>query len=219
MKLPSASAALEPSELRGFVSRVLDGDAEPDCAERLCAHWRDDPSARAAWHEYHLIGDVMRSQDLCTDPARDAAFLGRLRERLATEAPIVAPNLVTDLRPRAGVTAGRLRSMRWMAPAAVAAGFVVVAGVLIVARTTSGDPAAAPMLASQGATGSTTAPTLRVAAPVAETLTSMEQVDARLIRDARIDSYLQAHRDMRVSPVAASPGGALRNVDVMLAPR
>ena len=34
---------------------------------------------RSTWHAYHLIGDVLRSDDLARPPARDAAFLAALR--------------------------------------------------------------------------------------------------------------------------------------------
>ncbi|HZF79889.1 MAG TPA: sigma-E factor negative regulatory protein, partial [Rubrivivax sp.] len=44
------------------LSALVDGD--PQSVEAACDLWRDDPQARRAWHTYHLIGDVMRSEDL-----------------------------------------------------------------------------------------------------------------------------------------------------------
>jgi sigma-E factor negative regulatory protein RseA len=65
---------------------------------------------------------VLRSDDLATPPARDAAFLCALRPRLAAEPVVLAPE-----PPR------RARSGRWtwMAPPTVAAGFVLVTGALL----------------------------------------------------------------------------------------
>lgn len=226
MKLPSTHPDAGPhgssEDARSLLSRVLDGDGTSACAEQACSHWRDEPELRATWHEYHLIGDALRSRDLCVDPARDSAFLERLRGRLAEEPAIVAPNLVSAA---AAPVASMARGRRWLAPAAVAAGFVVVAGVLVVVRTASPDATAPVMAGGSGlAPGASTAarpPTVMVGGPAlsAADAPSLESIDAKVIRDARIDSYLQAHREMRINPVAAAPGGTLRNVDVMLAPR
>ncbi len=40
--------------------------------------------------------------------------------------------------------------------------------------------------------------------------------DAAMMRDAEIDRYFRAHRGMAVSPAAAMPGGAPRNVDTIV---
>ncbi|MBU6260953.1 MAG: sigma-E factor negative regulatory protein, partial [Burkholderiales bacterium] len=121
MKPEPVSPASEPVDPRIWVSALVDGEA--DALDPVCAVWRDSAEARGAWHAYHLIGDVMRSDDLAADPARDARFLAGLRERLAGEPVVLAP-------PR--------RRQVWLVPAAVAAGFVAVAGVLVVARMGGG---------------------------------------------------------------------------------
>ena len=45
--------------------RRLDGDS----LALRCADWAADPEARQAWHTYHLIGDVLRSDDLASPAA------------------------------------------------------------------------------------------------------------------------------------------------------
>ncbi|MFA6262799.1 MAG: RseA family anti-sigma factor, partial [Bacteroidia bacterium] len=76
MNAPSPSSESTPAdERRAMLSALADGEA---AAEPGCALWRDDAQARATWHAYHLIGDVMRSEDLAVRPARDAAFLAAL---------------------------------------------------------------------------------------------------------------------------------------------
>ena len=190
---PPGPSAADPREL---LSRLADGDCDGRVTPAACAHWESDAGLRQTWHRYHLIGDVLRSDDLSQAPARDADFLAELRRRLATEPAIVAP------LPAAART-GRLQ--RWATPAAVAAGFVAVAGLVVVMRAQQATPAAGavPVLASAGAVAPAGGPA----------------VDAAMIRDARLDIYLQAHRDMRVNAAAAMPGGGLRNVDLLLAPR
>src|SRR5688572_14499694 len=108
------------------LSALMDG--ELDAAESACARWRDDPELRSRWHAYHLIGDVLRSEELASSRGRDAKFLSDLRLRLADEPVVLAPEAAA--RPR--------RS--WMAPAAVAAGFAAVAGVLVVAQMSGSLP-------------------------------------------------------------------------------
>jgi sigma-E factor negative regulatory protein RseA len=190
---------------RSRLSAAMDGEREP--LDQACRAWRDDADARATWHAYHLIGDVMRSGELATAPPRDAAFLAALRERLAVEPVVLAPAQVAP----AAVPA-RARSA-WLVPAAAAAGFVVVAGVLVVSRLSG--PAAdggAPVLA--GASGPS-AGVLRVSnvAPAAP----LTVVTGAVIRDPRLDEYLRAHQAARGGFVATVPGSSLRQVDAQLA--
>jgi sigma-E factor negative regulatory protein RseA len=40
-----------------------------------------------------------------------------------------------------------------------------------------------------------------------------------VIRDAHLDAYLRAHRDMRGGSAAALPGGAMRGIETVSVPR
>jgi sigma-E factor negative regulatory protein RseA len=196
-RAPGPTSGVLPADPRELLSRLADGDCDGHVTPAACAHWERDAEVRQTWHRYHLIGDVLRSEDLCQSPARDAEFLAGLRQRLAAEPAIVAPLPAQERAER-----GR----RWVAPAAaMAAGFVAVAGLVVVMRTQQASSPAepAPMLASNSAAA----------------VTSARVADAEFVRDARLDVYLQAHRDMRVNAAAAMPGGGLRNVDLLLAPR
>lgn len=202
-------AANLPSH-RAALSALMDGDA--DASDEACRAWRGRPDARADWHVYHLIGDALRSDEHRCDAAHDARFLGSLRERLSTEAVPLAP-----MAPAAEVARAR-RAPRWMAPMAVAAGFVAVAGVLGVTRISlpGGAPADASGLARApspvdvqpvglGARGA--------AAPAASALVPAAELGP-LIRDAELDRYLAAHRQYANSATLAVPGGAVRNASV-----
>ena len=171
------------------LSALMDGEAAE--SEQACQAWRDDANARADWHAYHLIGELMRSDDLRCAPQHDARFLGRLRERLAAE-PVV-------LAPAASVAPARQSTWRraWAAPMAVAAGFVAVAGVLVVTRV------AAPNGAVQDRSA------LATPAPVG--LAGLPGSDTRLIRSAELDRYLAAHRQYSNTSALAVPGGSVRN--------
>ena len=83
------SAADAGGEPGAWLSALADGDAQ--ALERACSHWREDHQARKTWHVYHVIGDVMRSEELARPAARDAAFVASLRTRLAAEPVVLAP--------------------------------------------------------------------------------------------------------------------------------
>jgi sigma-E factor negative regulatory protein RseA len=94
-------------------------------------------------------------------------------------------------------------------PAAAAAGFVAVAGVLVVMRLgTPGAPVPAAVMAGASAAGLTA---------VSSAVRSAEQPpqEPAFIRDPRLDEYLRAHQSARGGVAAASPGGTLRRVDVV----
>ena len=179
-----------------WLSAFVDGDRS--ALQRACGAWREESSVRATWHTYHLIGDVLRSDELASSPARDAAFLAKLRTRLADEPVQFAPP------PR--------RRPIWALPAAAAAGFVVVAGVLIVARVPfSGSAPAGPLLALRAPSS---APGITLTSN--QTLPSRPIViGARMIRDERLDSYLRAHREALGGPFMAAPGGVPRNLETL----
>ncbi|HRI18437.1 MAG TPA: RseA family anti-sigma factor, partial [Burkholderiaceae bacterium] len=81
---------------------LVDGECDASALGGACAQWRTDASLRASWHAYHLIGDVMRSDELASDAGRDAAFVRSLRERLAQEPVILAPSPAGDPAPERG---------------------------------------------------------------------------------------------------------------------
>lgn len=202
---PASTEDSSGDDRRGSLSAAADG--QTDALGTACLAWRNDAGARATWHAYHLIGDVLRSRELATLPERDAAFLGRLRERLANEPVVLAPAPAASppVRPQAW---GRL------IPAAVAAGFVVVAGVLVVSRVS------APV-APQGPETLAEAPSARGVTPVSNRAALASsgqpaQAGTPLIRDARLDEFLRAHQAARGGMAVAVPGSALRRVDDQL---
>jgi sigma-E factor negative regulatory protein RseA len=174
-----------PDARRQQLSALMDGDLDAGDAAGACQLWRQDAQSRSDWHAYHLIGDVLRSEDLASPPGRDAAFLQALRQRLADEpvplapAPLQAPVPMPVPQVANGVIAGgRRRARHWlMAPAAVAAGFMAVAGVMVVTRVMSPVPEAQPVLAGAGSLPAAGA-------------------SAVLVRSAQLDRYLSAHRTL-----------------------
>lgn len=193
------------------LSALADGELDDVGAARVCARWRADAPAQATWHAYHLIGDVLRSEDLASSPGRDRACLARLRERLVNEPVILAP-ASTRVPTREHASAPRLGrgSWGWGTGAAVAAGFAAVAGVLFMLRGPTEEPGApAASLAradGQSAIAALPAGVARTADPEPSALLA----DGKLIRDSRLDRYLEAHKGFSGSSALGVPSTFLR---------
>ncbi|HET8871248.1 MAG TPA: sigma-E factor negative regulatory protein [Aquabacterium sp.] len=114
---------------REALSALADGEATTSDIGRACAAWKDDVRAKQAWQTYHLIGDVMRSDDLAKG-AGSADFLNKFRERLAQEPVVLAPSR-SQATPEVVVTPAALKRRAWSGPFAVAAGFMLVVGAVV----------------------------------------------------------------------------------------
>lgn len=196
-----------------WLSALADGELEASEVAQACAQWREDPDARARWHGYQLIGDVLRSEDLASTSAHDSAFLQALRQRLDAEPVVLAPAPLVDpadgvaavsSAPQIRAVAGRRRA--WFMPSAVAAtvAAVVVGGALTIRQPSDTAPAtlagAAPQ-AVPAAFDPSAEPTLTVA-------------NGRLIRDARLDRYLAAHQQWSGGSVVGGHAAYLRQASV-----
>jgi sigma-E factor negative regulatory protein RseA len=193
---------LSPDLQRAALSALMDGDNS--ATDEACRAWRGDASARADWHAYHLIGDLMRSDEHRADEAGDARFLTAVRTRLAAEPVVLAPT------PAAKTPLPRARNARrWLAPTAVAAGFVAVAGALMVTRVATPESATTPVVAE--ATTPLRGPVATSVASPAGPVPQVAVEAAAMIRSAELDRYLAAHRQYANGATQVVPGGAVRN--------
>ena len=185
---------------RAALSALMDGDHS--ASDEACRAWRGGAASRADWHTYHLIGDLMRSDEHRADDARDVLFLAAVRARLAAEPVVLAPSPAAAMPAPANALVRARRARRWMAPTAVAAGFVAVAGALMVTRVSAPDSA------------TTTVAGGVLASPVASPVLAASQAGveaATMIRSAELDRYLEAHRQYANGATQVAPGGAVRN--------
>jgi sigma-E factor negative regulatory protein RseA len=200
------------SSSRRILSALADGDATDSESARAFQAWREDDDARATWHAYQLIGDVMRSDDLAAEPAADQAFLVALRARLATEPVVLAPQVSTEevaARPHSAVANARSGAWtrgRWQAPLAMAAGFLAVIGGINIVRPFGH---AGPTLAL--ATGAAPASSAATVAGNGIVATSVQaKADAE-----QLAPYLAAHRQSTMNGAFQMPGGDIRNVSLV----
>lgn len=191
------------------LSALVDGEADAGTAASLSARWRDEAALRERWHSYQLIGDVLRSEELAGRGC-DAAFLQRLRTQLDREPVVLAPRAdrvaeeSAAALPRQRAAGGGLR--RWATPAAVAAGFLAVIGSLAVTRL-PGPQADAPQLAQVPVVPAEAPQRVVLSAPADQ----VEPASGVLIRDARLDQYLAAHKQFGGSSALSVPSGFLRS--------
>ena len=223
MKEHDAADATDSCRL---ICALADGEADAADLGRGCELWATDVTARERWHAYHLIGDVLRSQDLAHRPQHDQDFLRRLSARLQAEPVLLAPSPL-----RSGPGPAR---RAWALPAALAAGVMALATTVGLWSTNQGD-AAAPKLALAPAavpaphagppnaplavppTAALAAPPnapLMVAAPAPSATAVAEAipVGGRVLRDAQLDRYLRAHRDYAAALPGSLPGGSGRSM-------
>ena len=186
-----------------------------------CAAWASDAALRADWHAWHLIGDVLRSEDLASDPApRSTLFAPRSRSRLQAEPVVLAPApALADAAGRRFDARRRARG-RWTAAGAVAAGFVLVVGTFAsfapASRRRRADrPGAdAPRVDHRSPVAAAPDPARRrPRQPVAIV------ADGKIIRDAQLERYLEAHKQFAGTSALGVPSAFLRSATVDSAAR
>lgn len=188
-----------------LISALADGQLANDDFAQALAVCEADVQAVESWHAWHLIGDVLRSPEL-TAHAADTQFVARLRSRLSKEE-------ASSAVPGAPASALPVEVSPWSAPAAerpeaandavfpwkLVAGFASVAAVAAIAWGAGNSllaPATTPQLARSEPAGS-------------QVLVASEQ--GPIVRDARMQELLAAHKQFGGTSALQVPSGFLRN--------
>ena len=166
------------------ISALMDGEVAAHEVSSAVELAKDGEGA-AHWREYQLIGDVLRSEDLLNTRSSED-FLSRFSAKLDAEphllVPAVAQRAKTQERHRFLVSPAWVR--RIMPTTAVAAAVAAVSWVVV------------PQLRgpADGADGSPALVAKATQAASAQALTVAATDNTPMIRDARLDEYLSAHR-------------------------
>ena len=197
---------------RETVSALMDGQLRGAEASAALQMMTSD-EAHDCWQVYHLVGDVLRSADLAAC-GHDRAFVARLSARLQQEAPPIAvlpapnPVQVRDVaQPAANDGVLRWKMVAGLASfAAVAAiGWGVLGGIGPQLGTGA-------QLAQSGPTAPTQIVTLAAPVPVAVASGAVEaDASTVMLRDARLDELLAAHRQTSGASALGNAAGFLRN--------
>lgn len=185
-----------------LISALADGQLSGEDLALALSVCADDADALGRWEAYHLIGDVLRAPG-STAPARDAGFVARLNARLVQEPALDAAQLGAVTKPRLSVPAGDGPAKRWPEAAndsslrwKLVAGFASIAAVAAIAWNAGGGLLTpAPQLARQEA-----------AQPV-----WVVSEQGTMVRDARMQELLAAHKQFGGTSALQAPSGFLRN--------
>lgn len=192
------------------VSALFDGELPHDQAELVTRRVLKDPSLRAEWGRYALIGACVRGEPLTLAMNR-SDLAARLRTRLAAEAAVSSveaadSGMATD--PRRG---SLLR--RGVLGGAIAASVALVSLALVNSMAPApGVPAVAPVQMAQQAEPAqvvapqpAATPPLQVARDSAPPSYTTPVDDSPARRSAPLFNYVAAHSDVAVSAVRLAP--------------
>ena len=173
---------------------------DSDCAQAFEA-LLSDAEAVQTWHTYHVIGDVLRSAELAPTSS-DHAFLKRLERKLAQES--IRPVAIENTRPApvyASLPSANASVFRWKMLAGVVS-FALVGVVGLGLWTQTGQRGDTQQMATQS-----------VVAPIApaSTLVAADTGAGTMLRDARLDELMAAHRQLGGHSALQVPAGFLRN--------
>ncbi len=179
------------------MSALADGELRGEEFAQVLAACEKDQTLLVTWHSYHLIGDVLRSPDLLA-PHIASPFLTRLQSRLAQETiqPAAQPSDFSKMLitlPVETPVAANDSIFRWK----LMAGMASMAAVAMMVWTL-----ALPIVSTGPQMAQSAAPTdsVLVASP-----------QGTIVRDARLQELLAAHRQVGGNSALQMPSGFLRN--------
>ncbi|HKT97030.1 MAG TPA: sigma-E factor negative regulatory protein [Paraburkholderia sp.] len=156
--------------------------------------------SRTAWSSYHLIGDVLRSDDLAMSPAASQSFMAGFAARFEAEPHVLAPAALPAASQSAthnGRVSRILALRRRVVPSLAVAAAAATLTWIVMPQMRGAGMAGAPQIASTQSSGDHVQ---RVAMNAAPVQTAAAQ-DGNIIRDARLDEYLEAHQQFAQQPV------------------
>lgn len=185
---------MDTMNTREMISALADGQLQGDAFARGVESAAGDDASLSTWHAYHLIGEVLRSGD-CSPASQPSAFLQRFQSRLAAEpAPATIVAVAAQPAMQGAAVAANDGSFRWK----VVAGFASAAAVTAVGWAL----VSSPMKSEQAQLAAASAGTAAVVATTPQGV---------MIRDARLDEFLAAHRQLGNASALPTPAGFLRN--------
>lgn len=191
---------LSNTDVGESMSALADGELRGDAFAQTMAACEQDPALLTSWHDYHLIGDVLRSPDLRVTSTA-SPFLTRLQSRLAQETvQPAAPTEVSLPMPVASQAAANDPVFQWKMLAGMASMAAVAMMVWTLAVPTS---STGPQLAQSPASTDS----VLVASP-----------QGTIVRDARLEELLAAHKQVGGNSALQMPSGFLRNATFETSP-
>lgn len=184
------------------VSALMDGELQGSAQQASVETLLKDARAQEAWHRYHLIGDILRSDELAAG-ARDLQFLTKLESRLSQEtmaARVEMPERVAVLPPDGKHhTSANSDRFRWRMAAGGALTLALAVMAVFVLEPNMGR-ADIPMAVAPQILPDTQAD-----------VAAISVAPDGMIRDPRLDQLLSAHQQLGGHSALQMPSGFLRN--------
>lgn len=180
------------------ISALADGRLSAVDAKQVVDHLLADEEALATWHAYHVVGDVLRSQELAPSGADGLAFLARFEQRMAQETPTVVVQATPMQKSDRMMESANAAVFRWKVLAGVAC--MALVGVV------GWNQGWAPTRGDAGQVAVT--PAAVSSAPV---VAAAEGDVGNMVRDPQLDALMAAHRQMGGHSALQMPAGYLRN--------
>lgn len=176
----------------GRISALADGQLDAALLDATLQSLAREGDMRADWNAYHVVGEVLRNGEQAATGA-SPAFAERLMARLQAE-QITMPETFVATAPVVQQVAANQPVFRWK----MVAGFASLAAVAAIGWNLTGSLGGVGRGASQMA-----AATAPVVAP--------GNGAPAMIRDARLDELLAAHKQAGGVSALQMPAGFLRN--------
>lgn len=204
-------------DLASALSALVDGEIEAAELDALLLAYGEQTDARASWHSYQVIGDVLRGAAPVATAVPPQAFLAGIQTRLQAEPVAQSRPVPMAVVAHVRAPASNDAVFRWK----LVAGAASLAAVMAVSWSVlSGAPA--------GAGGTATGPQLALmqpsAAPAAvdaarPTAVLVNTEQGTVIRDARLEELLAEHRQYGGMSALQMPAGFLRDATYDAAPQ
>ncbi|KNH09143.1 Sigma factor RpoE negative regulatory protein RseA [Candidatus Burkholderia brachyanthoides] len=194
--IPMQSQAQNQAGSRGErMSAFVDGESLDEIGNLGQFLAERNSHDRAAWSDYHLIGDALRSDDLAESPARSSVFMASFSARFEAEAHVLAPaaSVMSGERARGNVFRRRI------VPAfAVAAAAATLAWIVVPQLQGFDSHSGAQVVSTNGAAADSVQRVAMASVPAVSTRSPL--VEANIICDADLDQYLEAHQQFSQQP-------------------
>lgn len=190
----------ETRDARELISALADGELESHELALVLRNLESSAEARAEWHAFHLVGDVLRAGSNAPIGATDEAFIERLSQRLHQQK--VLPEMGADRKAMPAMVPGANDAVwRWK----------LVAGLSSLAMVTVlGWQLAAYHVDDGQGVGVAVQPAAQEQVPRDPQLAAANEAQI-MIRDPLLDQLIAAHQQFGGTSALQMPAGFLRN--------
>ena len=208
--LQDAQSTLNEQQLL-LINDLADGQLQGDVFANAMSLLNNSNDARDVWHRLHVVGDVMRSNELANCHS-DSAFLQRMKLSLQQEPAIQAVSAST-LQTTHVKTSANDSVFIWKSVAGLASlvGVVAVSWSLLNGAINGGTGSGAELASTPTQTNQ--APLAVVASDTAVAGVGSGAASGRgeMLRDAQLDAMIAAHKQLGGYSALQAPSGFLRH--------